>query len=89
MKPTDAEIKLFREGRRIVGKRLKSGLMSPVYFEVIDEVGGRGEAIWSILIRAKHMDTGKENLWIVNPEEGWIFDFKRTPDELNPWAGQY
>lgn len=89
MRPTADVIKEFLSGRRIVGKRLKTGLMSGVYFEVADEVGSQHENIWSLLVRAKNIDTGKEKLWIINPREGWVFDFKKAPDKFNPWAGQY
>lgn len=89
MKPSDSEVKLLLSGRRLIGHRLRSGLMSAVYFEVVDDVGGQSEGFWGVLLRAKNMDTGKEKLWIVNPKEGWIFDFKKTPDDLNPWAGKY
>lgn len=89
MKPNADEVKLLLSGRKIIGHRLSSGLMSAVTFEVVDEVGGQREGFWSLLLRAKNMDTGKEKLWIVSPKEGWILDFRKTADDLNPWAGQY
>ena len=83
MKPTASEIKELLKGRHFLLRR-----MSPFSFEIVEQIGDALSPVWSVLLKAKNLETGKEKLWIVSPHDGTVLDLRKVPDRFNPWVAR-